>query len=70
MQFFNVNQYDGIAVRSPLVCGLAPIGETVYASNRDEARELFFRYMNGECDLKKKFVSIGGKIYSDIICEE
>ena len=42
MKFYDVDCH-GIAELSPLAGGMAPLGETVYAENRHEAQELFFR---------------------------
>lgn len=52
MKFFDVDR-RGIAELSPLSGGKAPFGETVYAENRHEAQELFFRYQGGERYLKR-----------------
>lgn len=57
---------------SVFACGVAPCGgEVVYAANRNEAHELWFRYRNGEYGLKGAIMVDGQDYpYYNIICEQ
>lgn len=52
--FFEIDERGIINQLSRFACGIAPCGgEVVYASNKKEAQELYFRYLNGEHWLKR-----------------
>lgn len=51
--FYEVDERGCVYQLSNLACGHAPFGETVYAASHAEAAELYFRYKNGERDLKR-----------------
>ena len=72
MHFYEVDPIRGIVCQlSRFFCGVAPTGgEIVYAANRSEAQELWFRYRDGERNLKGA-VMIDGQDYpyENIICE-
>lgn len=73
MNFYEIDTAHGTVHQlSPLFCGNAPCGgEVVYAANSNKAQELWFRYRDGEKDLKGTvFVDGQDYPYKNIICEK
>jgi hypothetical protein len=72
MHFYEIDTTQGIVCElSKFFCGTAPTGgEVVYASKSSEAQELWFRYRNGEKNLKGTIMINGQDYpYRNIICE-
>lgn len=54
MPFFEIDDRGITTQLSRLACGIAPCGGTVvYANSTTAAQELYFRYHNGEYQLKR-----------------
>lgn len=63
MKFFEIDERGITNQLSPFFCGIAPCGgEVVYAATRSQAQELYFRYKNGETNLKGE-VLVDGQDY-------
>lgn len=72
MHFYEVDPIrGGVYQLSKFFCGTAPTGgEVVYASNSIEAQNLWFRYREGERNLKGTVMVEGQDYpYRNIICE-
>ena len=72
MHFYEIDPIrGGVYKLSKLFCGAAPTGgEVVYTSNRTEAQNLWFRYREGERNLKGTvMVDDQDYPYRNIICD-
>ena len=73
MNFYEIDTVRGTVYQlSKFFCGVAPCGgKVVFAANHSEAQELWFRYRDGEYDLKGTvFVKGQDYPYRNIICEK
>ena len=70
MPFFDVDEQGYVAQLSPLACGIAPYGETVYAESSSKAAALASDYFHGKWWLKRTLY-LGGydNTYSNVIYE-
>ncbi len=61
--FYEIDERGIVTQLSKLFCGVAPCGgEVIYASNKHEAQMLYFRYKDGERNLKGE-VEVEGQDY-------